>query len=119
MRALRAVSGLLRRHLGIRAGRWLLAPLHRLLGPKLRLLASGGARLEPDTEWRLEALGYRVLTGYGLVETTSVATFNIPDQARVGSAGKPPSAVAMRIAPVEGPAHGEVPFRGAGGFESG
>jgi len=36
------------RLLGWRVGRTLFASLHRRLGPELRLLASGGARLDPD-----------------------------------------------------------------------
>ncbi|MCC2664794.1 MAG: AMP-dependent synthetase and ligase, partial [Geminicoccaceae bacterium] len=78
-RVLQALLGLsleLRRRFGWRVGRTLLWPLHRRLGPALRLLASGGARLDPEIAWRLEGLGWQVLTGYGLTETAPILTFN-------------------------------------------
>lgn len=111
-RTLLALSGHLRRRLGLRVGRTLLAPLHRQIAPRLKTVVCGGAKLDATTEWRLEALGWRVLTGYGLVETTSVATFNRPDAARVGSAGKPSPAVEIRLAPIEGLENAEIQFRG-------
>ncbi len=107
-----ALSLFVRRRLGLRLGRWLLKPVHSQLAPSLRLLASGGARLDPDVGWRLEGLGYQVLSGYGLVETSSMATFNPPGAARMASAGKPHHAVEMRIQPVEEMEHGEIQFRG-------
>lgn len=112
LRVLVAAALLARRRFGWRVGRALLRPLHAGLAPRLRVLACGGARLEPETEWRLEGLGYSVLTGYGLVETASIATFNRPGAARVGSAGRPSPAVEMRIVPVAGMADGEIQFRG-------
>ncbi len=106
------LSGLLHRRFGVRAGRWLLRPVHRAFAPHLRLLASGGARLEAATARRLAALGYEVLTGYGLVETTSIATFNRPGAARFGTAGRPGPATGMRLRSVEGLDHPEIQFRG-------
>ena len=81
------------------SARRLFWPLHRRLGPALRLLASGGARLEPEIAWRLEGLGWQVLTGYGLTETAPILTFNPPGRARLDSAGLPVEGVELRIAP--------------------
>ena len=96
-----ALSIGLRRRFGWRAGRHLFWPLHRQLGPELRLLASGGARLEPEIAWKLEGLGWEVLTGYGLTETSPILTFNPPGRARLDSAGLPVEGVELRIAPEE------------------
>jgi long-chain acyl-CoA synthetase len=82
---------------GWRAGARLLAPLRRQIGPELRLLASGGARLDPEVGRRLEALGFEVLTGYGLTETSPILTFNPPGRARIESAGLPVPGVELRI----------------------
>lgn len=106
------LSTLLRRRFGVRAGRRLLRPLHRAFAPHLRLLASGGAKLRAETGWTLESLGYQVLTGYGLVETTSIATYNRPGAARFGSAGQPSPAVEMRLRPIDGLDLPEIQFRG-------
>jgi long-chain acyl-CoA synthetase len=112
LRGLIAISRTLRRRFGLRVGRTLLAPLHRQLGPQLRLLVSGGAKLDEGVAWRLEALGFQVLSGYGLVETTSVATFNPPGEARLGSAGKVSRAAEVRLQPLPDMQHGEVQIRG-------
>lgn len=112
---------------GLRIGRGLFGGLHRQLAPRLRLMACGGAHLETETERMLVGLGWLVLTGYGLVETTSISTFNPLDRPRLGSAGKPAPGVELRIAPVtdeehsrpEGPGSeglGEVQIRGPNVF---
>lgn len=65
-----ALSTELRRRYGWLAGRRLMAPLRARLGAELRLMVSGGSRLDPELARRLEGLGYVVLTGYGLSETS-------------------------------------------------
>ncbi|MFP4222990.1 MAG: AMP-binding protein [Phycisphaeraceae bacterium] len=116
----------LRRRLGLRVGRLLLRPLHRRFGPDLRLLASGGSPLSEDLAWRLEGLGWRVATGYGLTETSPLLTWNLPGQAKLGSSGKPLPGVELKIDPgaapeqgrqaADGQQLGEVLARGPGVF---
>ncbi len=103
-----SLSTWLRRKLGMRVGRLLFAPLHKQFGGKLRVLSSGGAKLDPEIAWKLEGLGWRVLTGYGLTETAPILTFNAPRNARIGSEGKPIPGVELRVAPVEGSEFGEI-----------
>src|SRR5690606_21261363 len=107
----RALLGLSRnaRKLGIRLGPALFGSLHRQFGPSLRLLISGGARLNPNEMLQLEALGWEVLSGYGLAETASIFTGNRPGQKRFGSEGRPLGDGQIRIAKAEGD--------GAGGGE--
>ena len=78
LRGLLDLAVWIRRRLGRRIGKVLFFPLHRRIGPALRLLASGGARLDPKVAWQLEGLGWEVLTGYGLTETAPILTFNPP-----------------------------------------
>jgi long-chain acyl-CoA synthetase len=101
----------LARHTGLRPGRYLFTPVHRELGPTLRLLVSGGARLDPEVAWRLEGLGYEVLSGYGLSETAPVLTFNLRGQVRHESVGRPVPGVRLRI-----DATGEVQAQGPNVF---
>jgi long-chain acyl-CoA synthetase len=117
-RGMLAASVWARRRLGWRLGRRLFGALHRRLGPDLRLLASGGARLDPEIAWRLEGLGWQVLTGYGLTETSPILTFNLPGRARIESVGQPIEGVELRIAPQEGtdPGKGEIQARGPSVF---
>ena len=119
--ALRGLLGLavwIRRRLGRRVGKALFFPLHRRIGPALRLLASGGARLDPKVAWQLEGLGWEVLTGYGLTETAPILTFNPPGRARIESAGLPVEGVDLRLGPAEDaePGHGEVLAKGPNVF---
>jgi len=110
-RLLRALSLGLRRR-GIRLGRILFRRLHAAIGPELGLLGCGGARLDETLWWSLEALGYRVLTGYGLTETAPILTFNSREHARIGSAGRPIPGVSLRIADPGADGNGEVQATG-------
>jgi long-chain acyl-CoA synthetase len=96
-RGLLATSLWLRRRTGVRAGKFLLRPLHRQLGPAVRIMASGGATLDAALAWKLEALGWQVSIGYGLTETAPLLTLNPPGHARLGSVGKPIAGVELRI----------------------
>lgn len=116
-RALSDVSLAIRRRLGFRIGRSLLKRVHRDFAPRLRVLASGGAKLEEEVAWRLEGLGWEVLTGYGLVETASVATFNPRGRARIGTAGLPTPGVDVKIDRPDEEGRGEILVRGPIVFE--
>jgi long-chain acyl-CoA synthetase len=107
-----------RRRRGRRIGKLLFFPLHRRIGPALRLLASGGARLDPEVAWRLEGLGWEVLTGYGLTETAPILTFNPPGRACLESVGLPVAGVELRLGPAEDaePGHGEILAKGPNVF---
>ncbi|MEE9250015.1 MAG: AMP-binding protein, partial [Alphaproteobacteria bacterium] len=115
-RALLGASLRLRRHFGLRLGRLLFRPLHLELAPHLRLLASGGARLDPELCWRLEGLGWEVLGGYGLVETASISTFNPRGRVRMESVGLPAPGVEVRIDRPDAEGRGEVLIRGPNVF---
>ena len=107
-----------RQQLGVRWGtRWFRAVRTRI-GPRLRLLTSGGAALEPAVARKLEGLGWDVASGYGLTETSPLLTLNLPGSGRVESAGRPIPGVAIRIASPagEGPGAGEIQVRGPGVF---
>lgn len=109
-----------RRRLGLRLGKLLLFPLHRRLGRELRVLASGGAALEPATAWQLEGLGWRVAVGYGLTETSPLLSLKPPGDGHVASVGRPVPGIEVRIeAPAGGGGSrldGEILARGPGVF---
>ena len=117
-RRLLAFSTWLFARTGWRAGRLLFAPLHRQVGPSLHLMASGGAPLKPETAAQLNGLGWEVLVGYGLSETSPILTFNPKGRARPGSVGLPVKDTEIRIAPAEDvePGTGEIQARGPSVF---
>jgi long-chain acyl-CoA synthetase len=118
LRVALALSVWARRRVGVLWGRRLLKPLHSQLAPTLRLLASGGAAIEPAVAWRLEGLGWRLASGYGLTETSPLLTVNVPGSPHPDSAGQPIPGVALRIDPIGGgaPGEGEILARGPGVF---
>ncbi|MDX1711244.1 MAG: AMP-binding protein [Rhodovibrionaceae bacterium] len=111
--ALLGLSAWSQERLGLPLGKWLFAPLRRRMGPDVRLLVSGGAHLAAPLQRRLEALGWLVLSGYGLAETASVFTANRPRNRRLGSAGYPLGDGEIRIAEPDDDAVGQVQLRGS------
>src|SRR5690606_6620815 len=108
-----------RRHTGLNPARLALARIRRQLAPGLKLLASGGARLDPETAYALEGLGWEVLSGYGLTETSPIVTVNPRGGARHETVGRPLRGVEIRTAepdPEAGDEAGEVQVRGPGTF---
>jgi long-chain acyl-CoA synthetase len=111
-----ALSIWLGRTFGLRIGRLLFRRLHAEFGGALRILASGGAKLDAEVAWKLEGLGWRVLSGYGLTETAPILTFNPPERARLDSEGLPIAGVEIRVGSPEGDMPGEILARGASVF---
>lgn len=110
------LAGALRRVLGINIGRLAFRSLHRRVGRSLRTLVSGGARLDPAIAERLEDLGWLVLTGYGLTETSPVVTFNVPATRRLDTQGRALPGVELRIPDPSGEGKGEIQVRGLNVF---
>lgn len=98
-----ALSLGLRKKMKLRAGKFLFYPLHRRIGPKMRVAASGGAALEAALAWKLEALGWQIAVGYGLTETAPLLTLNPPGKAKLDSVGRVIPGVELRIDPAAQP----------------
>jgi long-chain acyl-CoA synthetase len=58
---------------------------------------SGGAPLNTDVEIDFNALGFRILQGYGLTETSPVVAVNTYQRSRFGSVGKPLPGAEVKI----------------------
>jgi long-chain acyl-CoA synthetase len=70
--------------------------VHEKIGKHLRFMISGGAKLSEDV-WRdFEAMGFNVLEGYGLTETSPLISVNRPDKKKVGTAGPPVDQVEVK-----------------------
>jgi long-chain acyl-CoA synthetase len=77
---------------------WRYGKVHAALGYKFWALIVGGAEVNPEVEAFWTRLGFLVIQGYGLTETSPVIALNHPFNARVGSIGKPLHGQEVRIA---------------------
>ena len=63
--------------------------IHEQMGGKLRLLVSGAAALDYEVEKGFNDLGFRMVQGYGLTETSPVIAAGSDFNQKLGSVGKP------------------------------
>jgi len=77
-------------------------------GGRLKVLASGGAPLNPDIGMFFTALGLNLLQGYGQTESAPVISMNLPNKVKMETVGPPIMETEVKIAD-----DGEILVRGA------
>ena len=82
---------------GIDIRKKLFKEIHDNLGGCLRVMVAGGAALSPEKEKGFWDLGFNVLQGYGLTETSPVIAAELTKQKRLGSIGKKFPSVEIKI----------------------
>jgi long-chain acyl-CoA synthetase len=88
-------------------------PIHQGMGGKMRYLISGGSALSEKVQKDLHGLGFTVLEGYGLTESSPVLTVARPGNKMLkGSVGKPLPGVEVKIDSPDENGVGEVLARG-------
>ena len=78
---------------------WVFRDVHRTLGFKFWALISGGGALAGPLEQFWNALGFVVVQGYGMTETTALITLNHPFHVASGTIGKPLPGREVKIGP--------------------
>ena len=78
-------------------GKFLLRPIHKKFGGKLRFFASGGAKLQPWVYDFFTNMGIPVLQGYGLTETSPVIAITSLKKNSANSVGIPLDSVEVAI----------------------
>jgi long-chain acyl-CoA synthetase len=68
------------------------------VGGRIRNFVSGGAPLAPELAEFFWSVNLPVFQGYGLTETSPIATANLPPANKVGTVGRPIPHVELRIA---------------------
>ena len=111
-RLMLVANGKLRDWFGLNAGPWFFKPVHRSFGGKLRLAVSAGASFDEDVARDFHHLGFTILQGYGLTETSGAATVTRFEDNKIGSVGTPLNGVEVRIDQPNEEGVGEVLIRG-------
>src|SRR5262249_2814064 len=86
---------------------WRFRRVRASFGWKFWAVISGGATLPEEVETFWKRLGYAVIQGYGMTETTSLISLNHPFRSTSGSIGRVFPSTEMRV-----DEHGEVLVRG-------
>ena len=87
---------------------WRFRKIHRAFGLKFWALISGGGALAEPLEQFWNALGFVLVQGYGMTETTALITLNHPFHVSRGTLGKPVAGREVKLG-----LDGEVLVRGA------
>ncbi|MEJ7798861.1 MAG: long-chain fatty acid--CoA ligase [Solirubrobacteraceae bacterium] len=94
------------------ADRLVLHKVRDLFGGAIKIALTGAAPIDIDILSFFHACGVWVLEGYGMTETSAVATLNTIEEHRLGSVGRPLPGCEVRIAQ-----DGEILMRGANIFK--
>ncbi len=86
---------------------WRFLAVHREFGFRFWAFVSGGGALPGPLEQFWNALGFVLVQGYGMTETTALITLNHPFHVAKGTIGKPMAGREVKLAP-----DGEVLVRG-------
>ncbi|MCB9531152.1 MAG: long-chain fatty acid--CoA ligase [Myxococcales bacterium] len=73
------------------------AQVRARFGGRLKFAFSGGAALQREVAEFIDDIGIVVFEGYGLTETSPIATANRPDARRIGTIGKPIPGVSIFV----------------------
>ena len=106
------ICGFLRDRFRINLGRIIFSPIHKRFGKRFRFFVSGGAKLDSQVSQDLEALGFTIIEGYGLTETSPVISFSPLNRIKRGSVGLPLPGVEVKIINPDKVGVGEIAVRG-------
>jgi long-chain acyl-CoA synthetase len=116
-RLLLGTNSLLRRLTGMNLGRVFFSPVHEIIGKKMRILVTGGARFDPAIGRDFYKMGFNLLEAYGLTETSGAATLTPFGEGGQGPVGTALPGIEVKIVPAEGGSRdgdlsGEIAIRG-------
>ncbi len=111
-RSMLAANGLARNTFGVNLGHKFFSQVHESFGGDLRIAISAGSRFDEEVAVDFHNLGFTIVQGYGLTETSGAATATFEHDNRVGSVGKPMGDTEVKINEPGKDGVGEVLIRG-------
>ncbi|MBI2485885.1 MAG: AMP-binding protein [Deltaproteobacteria bacterium] len=106
------ISKWIRETTRIRLGKLFFKKIHEPFGEKIRFFASGGAKLDAGVCERFLNLGFLIIEGYGLTETSAVVSITPLDKPKPGAVGRTILGVEIRIDSPDQEGIGEICVRG-------
>ncbi len=100
------------RFLRMNPGKIFFRKIHQSFGSKLRLFVSGGSAFDPKVAQDFHDMGFTILQGYGLTETTGACTVTRLEDNVIGSVGQAVPGVDVTILDPDAAGVGEVLIRG-------
>lgn len=82
---------------GINAGKKLFGMVHKKFGGNIRFFISGGAALDPAIIKKFDLMGFTILQGYGLTETSPILSACTLENNIFGSVGQPLPGIEIKI----------------------
>ena len=76
----------------------LFSKVHKQFGGHIRLIVSGGAKIDKNILEDFRTMGFCAIQGYGMTETAPIIAFNVPGRERSDSAGEVIPNVEVKIA---------------------
>lgn len=107
-----ATNGIMRDTIGVNIGKKLFGQVHESFGGRLRIAISAGSRFDEAVAKDFHKLGFTILQGYGLTETSGAATATYENDNKIGSVGKPMFNAEIKIADPDAEGVGEVLIKG-------
>ncbi|MBS9775934.1 MAG: AMP-binding protein [Fusobacterium sp.] len=78
--------------------KFLFSKVHKNLGGNIRVLVSGGAKLDEEVLDHFLTMGFHLIQGYGMTETAPIIAFNVPGRERKDTVGEVIPDVFVKIA---------------------
>ncbi|MCB1024153.1 MAG: AMP-binding protein [Acidobacteria bacterium] len=116
-RGMLRLNGFTRDYFGLNLGKKLFKKVHDSFGGNLGLAVTAGSRFDEDVAIDFYRLGFNIVQGYGLSETSGAATATYADDNRVGSVGKPMLGAEVKLDEPDENGEGEVLIRGSMVFQ--
>lgn len=110
--AMLKTNGFLRDNFGVNLGKKFFKKVHDGFGGKLNITISAGSRFDEKIARDYHALGFTIIQGYGLTETSGAVTATRFEDNVVGSVGVPVNYAEVKLGPLNDEGAGEVLIKG-------